>query len=178
VRRVRGICWALLALLLIVGAVSAGRGEMRPAAQGVPSGAVLMWSGSIKDVPEGYALCDGTQGTPDLRGRFIAGAGEGYVVGDRGGAESNDLGHRHQVRTETGWAGAHGHHMMVSAARGTSNTTPERSGIGGPPSVIRSVGPITPTQGHRHEIVGLTEQALGRVDNRPPYFTLAFIMRK
>jgi len=43
----------------------------------VPRGAILMWSGSMDKIPLGWALCDGSKGTPDLRGRFIVGAGTG-----------------------------------------------------------------------------------------------------
>jgi hypothetical protein len=45
--------------------------------RGVPQGAILMWSGTIDTIPESWALCDGDNGTPDLRGRFIKGAGSG-----------------------------------------------------------------------------------------------------
>ena len=41
----------------------------------VPRGFIGMWSGSV--TPAGFALCDGTNGTPDLRGRFVVGAGSG-----------------------------------------------------------------------------------------------------
>lgn len=38
---------------------------------GTPEGGIIMWSGAINDVPNGWALCDGTKGTADLSGRFI-----------------------------------------------------------------------------------------------------------
>lgn len=41
---------------------------------GVPAGVILAWSGTIATIPDGWVLCDGTNGTPDLRNRFIAGA--------------------------------------------------------------------------------------------------------
>ena len=67
----------------------------------VPQGVILMWSGSVATIPVGWALCDGTGGTPDLRDKFIVGAGTGgsYGVGDTGGATS---------ATSTA-AGAHDH---------------------------------------------------------------------
>lgn len=52
----------------------------------VPSGGIIMWSGSIVSVPAGWHLCDGTAGTPDLRGRMIIGAGGAYAVAATGGA--------------------------------------------------------------------------------------------
>lgn len=41
---------------------------------GVPSGVIVMWSGTIATIPSGWFLCDGTNSTPDLRNRFIVGA--------------------------------------------------------------------------------------------------------
>jgi len=56
-----------------------------------PTGMILLWAGSIVDIPAGYVLCDGNNGTPDLRDRFIVGAGSSYAVNDSGGA----LNHNH-----------------------------------------------------------------------------------
>lgn len=58
----------------------------------VPAGVIALWSGAVDAIPAGWALCDGTQGTPDLRGRFIVGAGnEDYPVGSTGGATQDTL---------------------------------------------------------------------------------------
>ena len=52
----------------------------------VPKGIIVMWSGSIKDIPKGWALCDGkTHGVPDLTRRFICGAGNGLYENYKGG---------------------------------------------------------------------------------------------
>ena len=53
-----------------------------------PRGVVKMWYGEASAVPEGWAICDGTQGTPDLRDSFIIGAGGKYALDARGGAAS------------------------------------------------------------------------------------------
>jgi microcystin-dependent protein len=47
-----------------------------------------MWSGAVDAVPEGWLLCDGENGTPDLRDRFIVGAGTTYEMGETGGADN------------------------------------------------------------------------------------------
>ena len=44
---------------------------------GLPVGAIIFWAGDINTIPEGFSLCDGTQGTPDLSGKFIVGYGAG-----------------------------------------------------------------------------------------------------
>lgn len=54
----------------------------------IPSGAIIMWSGATNAIPAGYVLCDGTNSTPDLRNRFVIGAGNSYAVGATGGGTS------------------------------------------------------------------------------------------
>lgn len=58
-------------------------------------GTIAIWSGAIVDIPNGYVLCDGNNGTPDLRSRMIEGAGGALNPGDVGGSDS-------QVHTFTG----------------------------------------------------------------------------
>ena len=57
----------------------------------VPAGTIALWSGAASAIPTGWALCDGQNGTPDLRGRFVVGAGGDYAVGDTGGAATEEL---------------------------------------------------------------------------------------
>ena len=60
-----------------------------------PIGAIVIWSGDKDNIPDGWALCDGQtvngHPTPDLRGRFIPGAGGAYAVGAKGGEEKHKL---------------------------------------------------------------------------------------
>lgn len=58
---------------------------------GVPKGGIIMWSGSISDIPKGWALCDGTNGTPNLQNRFVLGAGDLYEPNETGGVRSKTL---------------------------------------------------------------------------------------
>ena len=60
---------------------------------GVPSGIIAVWSGSEGSIPSGWYLCNGSNGTPDLRNRFIVGAGSGssYSVGNTGGSNTVTL---------------------------------------------------------------------------------------
>lgn len=51
----------------------------------IPIGGIIMWSGSIESIPSGWLLCNGMDGTPDLRHRFIVGSGPSYAVGAIGG---------------------------------------------------------------------------------------------
>ena len=52
----------------------------------IPTGSIILWYGSVGSIPAGWLLCDGTNGTPDLRGRFIIGAGGDYAVSATGGS--------------------------------------------------------------------------------------------
>ena len=52
------------------------------------SGMIITWYGSSSNVPDGWAICDGGNGTPDLRNRFVIGAGSSYTKGATGGSSS------------------------------------------------------------------------------------------
>lgn len=132
--------------------------------QVIPTGVIVMWSGSIASIPSGWALCDGTNGTPDLRERFIVGAGGNnpsvdslsYSVGDTGGANSVTLSeaqmptHNHAVYHHAGW-------------QGPGANTP---GAGGGDTQTYVIAGVTSSSGSSqpHE-------------NRPPYYALAYIMK-
>jgi hypothetical protein len=55
----------------------------------MPSGGIILWSGAVAAIPSGWYLCNGANGTPDLRDRFVVGAGSTYAVGDSGGATTH-----------------------------------------------------------------------------------------
>lgn len=57
-----------------------------------PVGNISMWHGLTENIPNGWVLCDGTNGTPDLRDRFIVGSGTTYTTGNTGGATSHSHG--------------------------------------------------------------------------------------
>ncbi len=56
-----------------------------------PIGGICLWSGSQDSIPNNWVLCDGNNGTPDLRNRFIVGSGDKYQVGAIGGEETHIL---------------------------------------------------------------------------------------
>lgn len=60
-------------------------------ASSVPQGSIIPWYGDKANIPDGFALCDGTKGTPDLRNRFLVGAGSNYALGDTGGEDQVTL---------------------------------------------------------------------------------------
>lgn len=72
----------------------------------IPVGMIAMWYGSVESIPPPWHLCDGTHGTPDLRDRFIVGAGQAFDPGDTGGSET----HQHTVTTY-----GHNHGIVAGA---------------------------------------------------------------
>ena len=120
------------------------------------TGMIMLWYGSVASIPSGWVLCDGNSNTPDLRNRFVVGAGTGgnYSPGDKGGANSVTLtideipAHTHTYeRTDVGinvndrpWPASNNDCDM---------TTQNTSSTGG---------------GQSHE-------------NRPPYYALMFIVK-
>jgi len=112
-----------------------------------PSGGIILWSGAIDSLPDGWALCNGSKGTPDLRNRFVVGAGSTYAVGATGGAATVTLttaqipSHNHT----TGTAGAHTHGGSTGDGGGHSHTG--TTAAGGSHNHGGSTGNTTPTTG-------------------------------
>ena len=102
---------------------------------GVPSGIIAVWSGAEGAIPSGWYLCNGSNGTPDLRNRFIVGAGSGssYSVGNTGGSNTVTLStsqipaHSHTTNNHSHNASVsdpgHGHSVSVSDPGHSHNTS-------------------------------------------------------
>lgn len=150
----------------------------------MPSGGIIMWSGSIASVPSGWYLCDGTNSTPDLRDRFIVGAGTTYAVGDTGGSASVTLttaqipSHTHTFSATTNTTGAHTHTEQNYSSNGTGDGSgPGASCCGG--SIVNSGVQTLSAGSHSHTVSGTTDAAGSGTshENRPPYYALAYIMK-
>lgn len=150
----------------------------------VPSGAILLWSGSVSNIPTGWRICDGANGTPDLRNRFVVGAGSTYAVGATGGADSVALttsqtpSHSHTFSGTTNTTGAHTHTEQNYDTNGSGDGPgPGASCCGG---AVENSGLQTMSAGsHNHTFSGTTSSVgSGQAhENRPPYYALAYIMR-
>lgn len=124
----------------------------------IPRGLIAIWSGDESDIPDGWHLCDGEDGTPDLRDKFVLGAGINHKAKTRGGAETVTLTtseipyHTHTYSESNGAGYAQGVDINASGARlfslGSAKTG-YTSGVG---------------SGKAHE-------------NMPPYYALCYIMK-
>jgi microcystin-dependent protein len=146
----------------------------------VPTGVITLWFGSIVSVPSGWALCDGGNGTPDLRNRFIVGAGSTYAVNAVGGsANAIVVDHTHlatSVVSDPSHTHVNGSFTELLATNGTGTVTTTNS-TPGEPQVTASANLLANTTG----ITVATTVANAGVSalnaNLPPYYALAYIMK-
>jgi microcystin-dependent protein len=134
----------------------------------VPSGSIVVWSGSAGAIPTGWLLCDGTNGTPDLRNRFIVGAGNLYGVGATGGsADAIVVSHTHTA-TVTDPGHNHAYQFLSSA--------PIRAGSNGPVPA-NSYSATTGSSATGISVSISTEGGSATNANLPPYYALCYIMK-
>ncbi|MDP9104325.1 MAG: hypothetical protein M3N49_00080 [Candidatus Eremiobacteraeota bacterium] len=105
-------------------------------------------------IPDGWAICDGTNGTPDLREKYLVGVD---ALGDVG----------HSVGSAQ-----HRHNVNASGSTDRNRVDPDAWGFDGPD---RGKAPQATGLDHRHTFsaVGDTDAA----DNRPPSITVIFLMK-
>lgn len=146
----------------------------------MPSGGIIAWALAIASIPSGWYLCDGSNGTPNLVGKFIQGAGSGYAVGATGGEASTTLSianmpaHNHGGATG-GQSNTHSHHIdnLGNNALLDGDALGSYSGYMQSQPAGRDTG--NASADHTHAI---TLQGSGTAfENRPPFYTLAFIMK-
>jgi hypothetical protein len=173
----------------------------------LPVGAILMWYGSLGGLPAGWQNCDGTNGSPDMRGFFPRGAGGSLALGATGGAAT--------AAGNTDAAGGHDHTVTVDGHALTTAQLPAisprvldrggGSGIADGTALancqslagIRNVGqgsyvtnnslgtpfiePLGGGNAHDHtataSAVGNHTHGLGSVATIPPYKAVYFIMK-
>lgn len=96
------------------------------------TGAIVLWSGAIVDIPDGWVICDGNNGTPDLRDRFIVGAGDTYAVDAVGGAVTHGHtftsdGHTHDIPAGANIAAGANFNDTSNQSQATGTTQPTSS---------------------------------------------------
>ena len=136
----------------LTGALPVISGANLTGIEGVPSGCILMWSGASGAIPSGWVICDGTNSTPNLTGKFIKSA---TTAGGTGGSATT---------------GAH----TLSTAEMPSHTHPYEGGESSQASAHMGKG----YYGHNY----LTTQATGgggshTHTSEPEYFALIYIMK-
>lgn len=144
-------------------------------APALPSGSIILWSGAIGAIPSGYYLCNGSNGTPDLRNRFIVGAGDSYSVNQTGGsADAIVVSHTHTA-TSTSVVTDPGHtHTINSSNPGSIGTFNIGNGTNDfTVSTNSATTGITVATTTTNASAGTS----GTNANLPPYYALCYIMK-
>jgi len=138
----------------------------------VPTGMIMLWSGATESIPTGWSICDGVGGTPDLRDKFVVGAGSTYDVNATGGsANAVVVSHNHTGSTNT--TGNHTHSYVHPGIKTDSY----------PGNGSYTTGNVPNTQNtgasgnHAHSFTTSTNGESGTGKNLPPYYALAYIMK-
>jgi len=87
-------------------------------------GMIMQWYGASNAVPEGWHVCDGTYGTPDLRNKFVVGAGGTYTMGAAGGSTTATNSSTISINGTTSTAGSHNHGGVTGDTSLTANQLP------------------------------------------------------
>ena len=147
-------------------------------ANGIPSGAIVMWSGSIASIPSGWYLCNGANGTPNLQDRFIVGAGSAYAVAATGGTTDATLVAHTHTATSTVSDPGHVHNMEKYNKRAPDNNYGTEviapSGFG---SYVGTYPTAGATTGITVSTTNTTVGSSATNANLPPYYALAYIMK-
>lgn len=138
----------------------------------IPIGGIILWSGALPSLPDSWKLCDGNNGTIDLRDKFIVCSGGLYNTGATGGATTVTLNvneipaHSHEITDP-------GHSHDINIPNGTDSNVPG----GGSQSVSKPLATQGETAGATTGITINQTGGGGAHENMPPYYALAYIMR-
>ena len=184
----------------------AGSGANLTGIEAFVTGMILLWYGNTGNIPSGFVLCDGNNSTPDLRDRFVIGAGSAYSPGNTGGSSSVTLStsqlpsHTHSLSASgtTGGGGSHRHYGFANATGGqqrtgsnlsANNFAAKGTGAGNIYETYNittagndaSAGKTSEASSHTHSfsLSGNTGSAGSgsSIENRPPYYALCYIMK-
>jgi microcystin-dependent protein len=176
--------------------VSQGLGATPAWGNAFVTGMIMLWSGSTSSVPSGWRLCDGGGGTPDLRDRFVVGAGNSYDVNATGGSkDAIAISHSHTASTSVTTKSQSGYFDTINRG-GTSYRNPMVRRGGGTVSVSNKNNSMSFGEGwegeggsggtrttidtsHNHSASTSVNSAgsSGTDKNLPPYYALAYIMK-
>ncbi len=140
------------------------------------TGMIILWSGAEVDIPTGFTLCNGQNNTPDLRDRFVVGAGNNYNVDATGGsADATLVSHQHSAGSYSAVSnGGHTHtYNFRSGTERADNDEDHQRNSGSQQYNTGSSG------AHTHTISGSssTEGSSATNANLPPYYALCYIMK-
>jgi microcystin-dependent protein len=140
----------------------------------IPSGVIVMWSGTIATIPSGWYLCDGNNSTPDLRNKFVIAAN----ADDGGAAKTNITGSATQTGGSKDAIVVSHTHTITDPGHSHTYTAHLNTSASGPISLndrcpLQTNSTSTATTGISIDSTGSS----GTNANLPPYYALAYIMK-
>ena len=155
-----------------------GNGSGLSGIEAFVTGMIILWYGNTGNIPTGFVLCDGSGGTPDLRDRFVVGAGSAYSPGNSGGSSSVTLSesqlpsHNHSASSSVNDPGHHheyiDQYVVINAGYrpwpANNNDCQQRNVNTGSQTTGISVSISSTGSG-------------SSIENRPPYYALCYIMK-
>jgi microcystin-dependent protein len=151
----------------------------------LPSGVIVMWSGALANIPAGWLLCDGNNGTPNLLDRFITSVPNTSTnPGATGGANSYTLSaaqlpaHTHTGSGSTSADGAHTHTLPGYHLTGNSGPIPFYNWSNNTYATSTNTTSVDGTHSHTFNFTTDATGSGAAIDNRPAYYALAFIMKQ
>ena len=161
-----------------------GSGANLTGVEAFVSGMIILWSGAQNAIPSGFVLCNGQNSTPDLRDRFVVGAGNSYSVGATGGSNTatdtvsisgsdtvniSVSGNAQTTSNNMNWLEAISTSYSYSNRRWTSNATQQAA---------FSYHRLTiPFSGSGSDTVNISDTDTVSIDTRSPYYALCYIMK-
>ena len=152
----------------------AGDGSALTGIESFLTGMIILWYGDTTNIPTGFVLCDGNNNTPDLRDRFVIGAGNNFSAGNTGGNNSLTL-------TEANLP-SHRHFLVSNNLVGINNSN---SNVSANNQITKGTGPSNFFEGYNLGATG-SDAVSGRsssvgsgtaIDNKPSYHALCYIMK-
>jgi microcystin-dependent protein len=132
----------------------------------------MLWSGATDAIPTGYVICDGNNSTPDLRDRFVVGAGSTYSVDATGGSANATLVSHTHTATSSVTDPGHFHSYNQTGFTGSGTFALAAQNVGS-----ASGSTETKTTGISVSTSLSTEGSSATNANLPPYYALAYIMK-
>ena len=150
------------------------------------TGMIMLWYGSVASIPSGWVLCDGNNSTPDLRNRFVIGAGTGgnYSPDDTGGsADATLVSHSHTINNHThSFSGSNTHNHSYNEPNFTTHAftggagSQRSQGTSGASTGNASIT-ISGTTGNPSDRGTNSQGSSATNKNLPPYYALCYIMK-
>jgi len=137
----------------------------------IPRGIIEIFVGTLANIPQGWRVCDGAEGTPDLRDRFVRGVASAVTdPGATGGLDNVTL-TSSQIASHNHTIVSYQHKHNFTGATGAGSGGIRRTGAGVETDTKNTTNNSPPNQNL------IATGSSGSHENKPPFFQIAYIMK-